>query len=269
MCLAVWLGGLIASFAQISSVSAFTIADGATANSRTQIMNNLNDLQRLQAAQESRLAFESRELLIADAKRLLSSPEAILAASVLAAMLSAILGGVIRGRHEHERTERLQAKVERHRAYRARMDLKLHKKVDWQYGPRQNAVPAERDESKVDDAPEATRNEGLVRHQEPEVVQDVQVDEQQIQRGDAQCRVTGQDPHFAQVKAASNVIPFGRPRRNDDDVKRSIRDKTANYTPPAKEEETYIVSDGTDDVNLYVELDLPDLSKIKLDESQD
>ncbi len=67
---------------------------------------------------------------------------------------------------------------------------------------------------------------------------------------------------------ADNVIPFERPRHSDDELKRRIHDKVCGYLPPKPEEASYIVTEGAENIEQYLNIEMIDAPKVDLDESR-
>ncbi len=66
-----------------------------------------------------------------------------------------------------------------------------------------------------------------------------------------------------------NVIPFGRRSQSDEELKRRIHDKVCHYHPPKPEEADYIVKEGVENIEQYLNIEMINTPQINLDESQD
>ncbi|MAZ89922.1 MAG: hypothetical protein CL693_19980, partial [Cellvibrionaceae bacterium] len=54
---------------------------------------------------------------------------------------------------------------------------------------------------------------------------------------------------------------------SDEELKRRIQDKVCNYQPPKPEESGYIVQEGIEDIDRYLDIQMIETPKISLDES--
>lgn len=78
------------------------------------------------------------------------------------------------------------------------------------------------------------------------------------------------DPLASTAPAApDNVIPFERPRQSDEELKRRIHDKVCDYHPPQPEEASYIVKEGVENIEQYLDIQIIDTPQISLDESRE
>jgi len=66
---------------------------------------------------------------------------------------------------------------------------------------------------------------------------------------------------------ADNVVLFPGVRHSDEELKRRIQDKVCNYQPPKPEESGYIVQEGIEDIDRYLDIQMIETPKISLDES--
>jgi hypothetical protein len=71
------------------------------------------------------------------------------------------------------------------------------------------------------------------------------------------------------ASTTDNVIPFERPRQSDEELKRRIHDKVCDYHPPQPEEASYIVKEGVENIEQYLDIQIIDTPQISLDESRE
>ncbi len=71
------------------------------------------------------------------------------------------------------------------------------------------------------------------------------------------------------VSTTSNIVLFPGVRRSDEELKRSIKDKVCDYQPPKPEESAYIVQEGIEDIDRYLDIQMIDTPQIQLDESHE
>lgn len=67
----------------------------------------------------------------------------------------------------------------------------------------------------------------------------------------------------------SKTADCNQARRSDEDVFRSIREKTCGYVAPIIDDGTYIVEEGCDDLDKYMDIQFIEPPKIQLDEAKE